>query len=133
MKTLCYSVRLESLTRISDKAYKAVAFDGSSDVIPASQVFGQDWEVQKCDAYWISAWILSKKNLQYSSKKQAWFDENGKWYLTESSMPYADLPQTVLSVFSWFWASGSRGLPLPQYHGKASVLRLSQPYPCLHP
>ncbi|MEE1096516.1 MAG: hypothetical protein UH084_08125 [Paludibacteraceae bacterium] len=77
MKTLCYSVRLESLTRISDKAYKAVAFDGSSDVIPASQVFGQDWDVQKCDAYWISAWILSKKNLQYSSKKQAWFDENG--------------------------------------------------------
>lgn len=77
MKTLCYSVRLESLTRISDKAYKAVAFDGSSDVIPASQVFGQDWDVQKCDAYWISAWILSKKNLQYSSKKQSWFDENG--------------------------------------------------------
>ena len=77
MKTLCYSVRLESLTRISDKAYKAVAFDGSSDVIPASQVFGTDFEVQKCDAYWISAWILSKKNLQYSSKKQAWFDENG--------------------------------------------------------
>lgn len=77
MKTLCYSVRLESLTRISDKAYKAVAFDGSSDVIPASQVFGQDWDVQKSDAYWISAWILSKKNLQYSSKKQAWFDENG--------------------------------------------------------
>jgi hypothetical protein len=77
MKTLCYSVRLESLTRISDKAYKAVAFDGSSDVIPASQVFGQDWDVQKCDAYWISAWILSKKYLQYSSKKQTWFDENG--------------------------------------------------------
>lgn len=78
MKTLCYSVRLESLTRISDKAYKAVAFDGSSDVIPASQVFGQDWDVQKCDAYWISAWILSKKSIQYSQKKQAWFDENGK-------------------------------------------------------
>ena len=78
MRTLCYSVRLESLTRISDKAYKAVAFDGSSDVIPASQVFGQDWDVQKSDAYWISAWILSKKSIQYSQKKQAWFDENGK-------------------------------------------------------
>jgi len=77
MKTLCYSVRLESLTRISDKAYKAVAFDGSSDVIPASQVFGQDWDVQKSDAYWISAWILEKKSIQYSGKKQAWFDENG--------------------------------------------------------
>lgn len=78
MRTLCYSVRLESLTRISDKAYKAVAFDGSSDVIPASQVFGQDWDVQKSDAYWISAWILSKKSIQYSVKKQAWFDESGK-------------------------------------------------------
>lgn len=78
MRTLCYSVRLESLTRISEKAYKAVAFDGSSDVIPASQVFGQDWDVQKSDAYWISAWILEKKSIQYSAKKQAWFDENGK-------------------------------------------------------
>ena len=78
MKTLCYSVRLESLTRISDKAYKATAFDGSSDIIPASQVFGQDWDVQKSDAYWISAWILEKKSIQYSAKKQAWFDETGK-------------------------------------------------------
>ena len=78
MKTLCYSVRLESLTRISDKAYRATAFDGSSDIIPASQVFGQDWDVQKSDAYWISAWILEKKSIQYSGKKQAWFDESGK-------------------------------------------------------
>lgn len=76
-KTLCYSVRLESLVRISDKAYKAMAFDGSSDIIPASQVMGRDYDVQKSDAWWISAWILEKKNIQYSSKKQAWFDENG--------------------------------------------------------
>lgn len=76
-KTLCYSVRLESLRRISDKAYKATAFDGSSDIIPASTVFGQDYEVAKSDAYWIAAWILAKKDIQYSSKKQAWFDENG--------------------------------------------------------
>ena len=78
MKTLCYSVRLESMVRISDKAYRATAFDGSSDIIPASQVFGQDWDVQKSDAYWISAWILEKKSIQYSAKKQAWFDESGK-------------------------------------------------------
>ena len=77
MRTLCYSVRLESLVRISDKAFKATAFDGSSDIIPASQVMGRDYEVQKSDAYWISAWILEKKSIQYSSKKQAWFDENG--------------------------------------------------------
>lgn len=73
----CYSVRLESLTRISDKAYRATAFDGSKDVIPASQVFGRDWDVAKSEAYWISAWILGKKNIQYSTKKEAWFDENG--------------------------------------------------------
>lgn len=76
-KTLCYSVRLESLVRISPKAFKATAFDGSSDIIPASQVFGPDFEVQKSDAYWIAAWLLEKKDLQYSSKKQAWFDEDG--------------------------------------------------------
>ena len=77
MRTLCYSVRLESLVRISDKAFRATAFDGTSDIIPASQVFGRDYDVVKSDAYWISAWILGKKNIQYSGKKQAWFDENG--------------------------------------------------------
>ena len=77
MRTLCFSVRLESLVRISDKAFKATAFDGSSDIIPASQVFGRDYEVQKSDAYWISAWILEKKSLQYSLRKKAWFDDNG--------------------------------------------------------
>ena len=77
MRTLCYSVRLDSLVRISDKAFKATAFDGSSDIIPASQVFGMDYDVQKSNAWWISAWILEKKNIQYSGKKQAWFDENG--------------------------------------------------------
>ena len=76
-RTKCYSVRLESLVRISDKAYKATSYDGSSDIIPASQVFGRDYEVSKSEAWWISAWILDKKSLQYSSKKQSWFDEVG--------------------------------------------------------
>lgn len=78
MKTKCYSVRLESLLRISEKAYKAASFDGSSDIIPVSCVFGRDYDVQKSEAYWIAAWILSKKEIQYSSKKEAWFDESGK-------------------------------------------------------
>jgi hypothetical protein len=69
----CYSVRLESLVSISERAYKATAFDGSEDIIPKSQVFGQDWEVSKSEAYWISAWILEKKKIQYSSKKVKWF------------------------------------------------------------
>lgn len=75
MKIKCYSVRLQSLVAISDKAYKATAFDGSSDIIPASQVFGPDYEVSKSQAYWISAWILDKKSIQYSKKKSAFFDK----------------------------------------------------------
>lgn len=73
-KTLCYSVRLQSLVSISDKAYVATGFDGSEAVLPKSQVFGRDWDVMKSDAYWIAAWILAKKDLQYSGKKSAWFD-----------------------------------------------------------
>jgi len=73
-KTLCYSVRLQSLTSISDKAFKAISFDGSEDILPKSQVFGVDYDVQKSDAYWIAAWILEKKNLQYSDKKQGWYN-----------------------------------------------------------
>lgn len=68
---------MESLTSISDKCYKATAFDGSKDLIPKSQIFGQDYEVTKSEAYWISAWILDKKNIQYSNKKVCWFDEGG--------------------------------------------------------
>jgi hypothetical protein len=75
MKTKCYSVRLESLVSISDKAYKATAFDGSTAILPKSQVFGVDYDVQKSNAYWISEWILDKKNgFQYSDKKIGWFN-----------------------------------------------------------
>lgn len=74
MKTKCLSVKLESFVQISDKAFKATAFDGSTAIIPASQYFGRDYDVQKSDAYWISEWILKKKDLQYSAKKEAWFD-----------------------------------------------------------
>ena len=74
-RTKCISVRLSSLVSISDKAYKATAYDGSSCVLPKSQVFGKDYEVMKSDAYWISEWILHQKNIQYSSKKVAFFDE----------------------------------------------------------
>lgn len=78
MKIFCYSVKLESLVSISDKCFLARSFDGREDLIPKSQVFGQDYSSQKSDAYFISAWILSKKNLQYSTKKAVWINESGK-------------------------------------------------------
>jgi hypothetical protein len=77
-KTLCISVKVESLIPISDKAYKVRSFDGSEDILPKSCVFGQDYEVQKSEAYWVASWILGKKNILYSNKKQRWFDESGK-------------------------------------------------------
>jgi hypothetical protein len=75
-KIKCYSVRLESLTSISEKSYKAIAFDGSTAFIPKSMVFGNDYEVQKSDAYWIAAFILEKEDckLQYSTKKIKWIE-----------------------------------------------------------
>lgn len=73
----CYSVRLESLISISDKAYKAVAFDGSTAIIPKSQVMGMDYDVTKCESWWISCWILERKDIQYSTKKCAEFDDQG--------------------------------------------------------
>ena len=76
MKVKCYSVRLQQLSELSDKAYKAIAFDGSSAIIPKSQVFGFDYEVEKSEAYWISAWILQQKEIQYSKKKVKWFSKD---------------------------------------------------------
>ena len=91
MKTKCYSVRLESLESISAKAYKATAYDGSSAILPKSQVFGEDYEVVKSEAYWISEWILQQKSLQYSKKKSAWFDTESRKrlpdYIVEQHSP----------------------------------------------
>ena len=97
MKTLCYSVRLSSLERISPKAYKATAFDGSSDIIPASQVFGVDESSQKCSAWWISAWLLSNKSIQYSDKKKAWFDAPGKMRPSVSFSKHVPHPVSPVS------------------------------------
>lgn len=72
------SVRLESLVSISDKCYKATAFDGSEALIPKSQVFGQDWDVTKSEAYWISEWILDRVSIQHSRKKWTIFSKDGR-------------------------------------------------------
>ena len=77
MRVKCYSVRVASIAQISPKAYKISSFNGSEDIIPTSCVYGYDYDVVKCDAYWIASWILEKKNLQYSDKKVAWFDKVG--------------------------------------------------------
>jgi hypothetical protein len=86
MKTKCYSVKLKSLESITAKAYKAVAWDGSEAVIPKSQVYGFDLGSTKSDAYWISEWILKQKNLPYTTKKEAWLDENDRGYVSKKKV-----------------------------------------------
>ena len=90
-KVKCYSVRLQTLYSVSPRAMKAIAYDGSTAIIPKSQVYGQDYDVLKSDAYWISAWILEQKELQYSSHKVAWFDsDTGKMlptYIVKKHIP----------------------------------------------
>lgn len=78
MRVRCYSVRVKEVRSISDLACVITTHDGSSDIFPKSQIFGEDYEVVKCDAIWVSAWILDKKKLTYSSKKECWMDENGR-------------------------------------------------------
>lgn len=91
MKVKCYSVRLKSLTEISDKAFKAEAFDGGIDIIPKSQVYGPDFDVLKSEAWWITEWILEKKSITFSRKKEAWFDVDSKemqpHYIVEKHVP----------------------------------------------
>lgn len=103
-RILCYSVRLRSLYRISQKAYKAVSFDGKEDIIPESQIFGFDFEVSKSDAYWISEWILKQKSIQYSTKKKAWFDvETRKMlptYTIEKHKPKRKIPLKTNEITS---------------------------------
>jgi hypothetical protein len=75
-KIKCYSVKLQSLCSISEKCYKAKSYDGREALIPKSQVFGYDEDVQKSEAYWISEWILKQKDIQYSTKKVGWFNSD---------------------------------------------------------
>lgn len=73
MKIRCFSVRLKGLIQISDKAYKATAFDGSTAIFPISQIYGENL-FDKPNTFWISEWILARKTIQYSHKKEAFFD-----------------------------------------------------------
>jgi len=71
----CYSVIFKELYAISPKACKAVCFDGSSDILPKSTIFGPDNIRSDKNAWWVAEWILEKKNLTYSKKIQHYFEE----------------------------------------------------------
>lgn len=116
-KVKCISVRLLSLESISDKAYKATDFNGNSDVLPKSQVFGQDFEVQNSDAYWVAEWILQTKKLTYGSKF-SYFDKfqadgysggqiEAKVHVPESKEPVtAEIPSELKNENPNEWVQG---------------------------
>lgn len=83
MRTKCASVKVESFRKISDKAYLLRSFDGREAIIPASQYYGYDNDATKSEAVWISEWILQKKDVQWSSKKTAYFDSETRRQLPE--------------------------------------------------
>ena len=70
-----YSVKLESLIGISDRALKIKTYDGREHIIPKSQILGYDYER---GAYWISAWIVESKGIQHSPKHWSEFSKNGR-------------------------------------------------------
>lgn len=70
-KTKCIFVKLKSLDRISLKAFKAEDYNGNSDILPVSQVFHEE-----NNGAWIAEWILEKKSLAFSRKKEGWFNPN---------------------------------------------------------
>lgn len=75
-KTKVYSVRLQHLTQITSKCWKAIDWQNTEFLIPDSQYFGRDYDVTKSDAYWIACWIIEKEEckLQVSTKKIGWYN-----------------------------------------------------------
>ncbi len=61
----CYLVKLKEFEQISPKCYKAVDYAGNEALIPASQFCGYSGS----NGVYLTAWILERKNLQYSTKK----------------------------------------------------------------
>ena len=74
MKVKCYSVKIKELKDISEKAFKITCFDGSSDIFPKSAVYDIDDSRAAGNSIWIAAWILEKRNIQYSTKKVGYFN-----------------------------------------------------------
>lgn len=92
-KVLCYSVKIKRIEKITHKSYKIFSFNGMVDILPASQIYGIDTETKGL-SYWVSAWILEKKNIQYSDKKKCFFDERGNKY------PFVEIKHHVPQKYS---------------------------------
>ncbi len=104
MRTPCYSVKLQSMFSISEKCYKAIAFDGSEALIPTSQVYGKDPDNSREDveAWWISKWILEQKPIQHSTKRHAFFDSETRKRLADGPLTtyQVHVPQPIKAIES---------------------------------
>ncbi len=65
-----YRCKYAELRDISDKAVVVRCFDGSSDVLPKSQIRHD----LLADDILVPAWLAEKKNLQFGSKK-VWLED----------------------------------------------------------
>ena len=81
-KIKCISVRVKSMIEHSPKSFKITDFNGNTEFIPKSAVYGIDDSVTKVEAYWIAEWILKQKSLTHG-QKESWFDREVKSGVTE--------------------------------------------------
>lgn len=64
-KTIYYRVKFKQLFEISEKAVRVDCFDGSSDILPKSQIVFEPFE----DAILVPVWLAEQKNIQFAHKK----------------------------------------------------------------
>ena len=69
-KTAYVRCKYSQLEKISEKAVKVTCFDGSSDILPVSQIV-DDWATE---SLLVPCWLADKKNLQFANKK-IWRDK----------------------------------------------------------
>lgn len=94
----CFCIKAKSIVDISAKCLKVSDYNGNEELIPKSQVYGFSDGNSQC--IWIAAWLVEKRTLTYSAKKEGWFDANGNNYsaITEKIVPEEVSPSKVEEI-----------------------------------
>lgn len=77
--------------------------DDNDDVNVVPQVVSESFKTRFPDASrveweWENNYLVAEFHTA-GCEAEAWFDADGKWYLTETDLPYSLLPQSVKSAF----------------------------------
>ena len=97
--TKCFCIKAKSIVDISAKCLKVSDYNGNEELIPKSQVYGFS-DGGNTQSIWIAAWLVEKRSLNYSTKKEGWFDASGNNYcsVTEKIIPEEVMPSEVEEI-----------------------------------